>query len=160
MGIVLVGLPRFVGGGGGGGCLACGADALLSTFLIGFAPHFAGDPAAGVNRISRGLYGGAVIVLPALWHGEELQRLPGLVASPDSAAVPRTCPGPTRSALAGCHGAGLCGSVQDVTTGRLQDGQPGCIGGSGACTGRVLHLFLSHAQPATHAADVCESASR
>ena len=59
----------------------------LSTFLIGSALHFAGDPATGVNGISRGLYGGAVIVLPALWHGEELQRLLGLVAGPDSAAV-------------------------------------------------------------------------
>lgn len=59
----------------------------LCAFLIASALHFAGDPATGVTRISRGLYGGAVIVLPALWHGEELQRLLGLVAGPDSAAL-------------------------------------------------------------------------
>ena len=59
----------------------------LSTFLIDSALHFASDFANGVNGISRGVYGGAVIVLPALWHGEELQRLLGRVAGPDSAAL-------------------------------------------------------------------------
>lgn len=58
----------------------------LCAFLIVSALHFAGDPANDVTRISRGLYGGAAIILPALWHGEELQRLLGLVAGPDSAA--------------------------------------------------------------------------
>ena len=57
----------------------------LCAFLIASALHFAGDPAAGVATISRALYGGAMIVLPAWWHGEELQRLLGLVAGPDSA---------------------------------------------------------------------------
>ena len=59
----------------------------LSAFLVISVLHFGGDPAAGVSRLSRGLYGGAVIVLPALWHGDELQRLLGLVAGPASAAV-------------------------------------------------------------------------
>lgn len=58
----------------------------LCTFLIASALHFAGDPARGATTLSRGLYGGAMIVLPAWWHGEELQRLLGLVAGPDSAA--------------------------------------------------------------------------
>jgi Brp/Blh family beta-carotene 15,15'-monooxygenase len=58
----------------------------LCTFLIVSAFHFAGDPATGVPRLARGLYGGAVIVLPAVWHVEELQRLLGLVAGSDSAA--------------------------------------------------------------------------
>ena len=58
----------------------------LCAFLVCSALHFGGDPAAGTSRFTRGLYGGAVIVLPALWHGPELQRLLGLVAGPASAA--------------------------------------------------------------------------
>ena len=59
----------------------------LCAFLTFAALHFGADPAAGASTLSRGLYGGAVIVLPALWHGAELQRLMGLVAGPDSAAL-------------------------------------------------------------------------
>ena len=58
----------------------------LGAFLIFSALHFGGDPAGGASRLTRGLYGGAVIVLPALWHGAELQCLLGLVAGPASAA--------------------------------------------------------------------------
>ena len=58
----------------------------LCTFLIISALHFGGDPAAGVARLTRVLYGGAVIVLPALFHGRDLQHLLGLVAGPTSAA--------------------------------------------------------------------------
>jgi Brp/Blh family beta-carotene 15,15'-monooxygenase len=57
----------------------------LCAFLMFSAVHFGGDPAGGVSWLTRGLYGGAVIVLPALWHGLELQRLLGLVAGPASA---------------------------------------------------------------------------
>ena len=59
----------------------------LCAFLAFAALHFGADPAAGASKLSRGLYGGAVIVLPALWHGAELQRLLGLVAGPASAAL-------------------------------------------------------------------------
>lgn len=59
----------------------------LCAFLIFSALHFGGDPAVGVSRLMRGLYGGAVIVLPALWHDAELQRLLGLVAGSTSAAA-------------------------------------------------------------------------
>jgi beta-carotene 15,15'-dioxygenase len=58
----------------------------LCAFLIVSALHFGGDPAVGASRLTRALYGGAVIVLPALWHGPELQRLLGLVAGPSGAA--------------------------------------------------------------------------
>lgn len=58
----------------------------LCAFLIVSAWHFGGDPEAGVSRLRRVLYGGAVIVLPALFHAAELQRLLGLVAGPASAA--------------------------------------------------------------------------
>ena len=58
----------------------------LCAFLIFSAVHFGGDPAGGASWLTRSLYGGAVIVLPALWHGPELQRLLGLVAGPASAA--------------------------------------------------------------------------
>ena len=60
--------------------------AFLWVFLVGSALHFGGDLAEGTSRFARTCYGGAVIVLPALWHGPELQRLLGLVAGPASAA--------------------------------------------------------------------------
>ena len=59
----------------------------LCAFLAFAALHFGADPAAGASKLARGLYGGAVIVLPALWQGAELQRLLGLVAGPASAAL-------------------------------------------------------------------------
>ena len=62
----------------------------LCAFLAVAALHFGGDPAAGASTLSRALYGGAVIVLPALWHGAELQRLLGLVAGPASGAFVAT----------------------------------------------------------------------
>ena len=58
----------------------------LCAFLIVSAWHFGGDPEAGASMLRRVLYGGAVIVLPALLHGAELQRLLGLVAGSASAA--------------------------------------------------------------------------
>jgi Brp/Blh family beta-carotene 15,15'-monooxygenase len=58
----------------------------LCAFLALSALHFGGDPGRGTSRLSRVLYGGAVIVLPALWHGPELGRLLALVAGPKSAA--------------------------------------------------------------------------
>ncbi len=58
----------------------------LCAFLILSALHFGGDPGGSASWLTRGLYGGGVIVLPALWHSAELQRLLGLVAGPASAA--------------------------------------------------------------------------
>lgn len=60
--------------------------AFLVAFLVFSTWHFGGDLAAGAPTFSRIAYGGAVIVLPALWHGDELQRLLALVAGPASAA--------------------------------------------------------------------------
>jgi beta-carotene 15,15'-dioxygenase len=61
-----------------------------TPFLVGFlclsAAHFANDLPASVSGLARGLYGGAVIVLPALGHGPELERLLGWVAGAPSAA--------------------------------------------------------------------------
>ena len=69
----------------------------LCAFLVGSALHFGGDlagfasslqtPEAKISAWVRMLYGGAVIVLPALTHGPELQRLIGLLTGPESAAV-------------------------------------------------------------------------
>lgn len=64
------------------------APTLFLCAFLGFsALHFGADPAASVSWPTRVLYGGAVIVLPALWHSAELQQLMGLVAGPASAAV-------------------------------------------------------------------------
>ena len=59
----------------------------LCAFLLVSALHFGGDPAINTSTVVRGLYGGSVIVLPALWHSPELEHLMGLVAGPASAAV-------------------------------------------------------------------------
>lgn len=75
----------------------CAPTLFLCAFFVASALHFGGDlaglrstPQAPEVRISawvRVLYGGAVIVLPALAHGPELQRLIGLLTGPESAAV-------------------------------------------------------------------------
>jgi beta-carotene 15,15'-dioxygenase len=56
---------------------------LIGFFLISIA-HFSGDPAPGTHLVTRILYGGAIIMLPALLHGPELSRLLGLLVAADS----------------------------------------------------------------------------
>ena len=58
----------------------------LAGFLLISAAHFSGDPRSDSLKISRVLYGGAVIVLPTLRHADEVNRLFGLVADPNAAA--------------------------------------------------------------------------
>ncbi len=59
---------------------------LLGFLLISIA-HFSGDPVAGIRRVSRLLYGGAVIVLPVIYHRVEIDHLFGLLAGADAAAA-------------------------------------------------------------------------
>lgn len=47
----------------------------LIVFLLLSALHFSGDPAPGTRFMARLLYGGALIVLPALLHASEMARL-------------------------------------------------------------------------------------
>ena len=47
----------------------------LAGFLLVSMAHFAGDPAAGTPRVSRILYGGAIIVLPVILHAQEVKTL-------------------------------------------------------------------------------------
>lgn len=62
-----------------------------TVFLLGFLlismAHFSGDPVAGTRRVSRLLYGGAIIVLPVIYHRVEIQHLFGLLAGSDAAAA-------------------------------------------------------------------------
>lgn len=59
-------------------------------FLVGFLAisvvHFSADPATGVPFWARVFYGGAAVVLPSLFHAEELRRLFSILVHPDSAA--------------------------------------------------------------------------
>lgn len=61
------------------------------VFLLGFllvsAVHFSGDPARGTPPLTRGLYGGAMIVLPTLLHGAEVRRLFTMLADDATAAA-------------------------------------------------------------------------
>ncbi len=58
----------------------------LGVFLGISAWHFSGDPVRGTSTIARILYGGAVIVLPALLHPDDVQRLFGFLAGSSAAA--------------------------------------------------------------------------
>jgi Brp/Blh family beta-carotene 15,15'-monooxygenase len=60
-------------------------------FLVGFllisVAHFSGDPAEGTPWISRILYGGAVLVLPAWQYWEEMSGLFGQLVGPEAAGA-------------------------------------------------------------------------
>ncbi|MBY0504605.1 MAG: Brp/Blh family beta-carotene 15,15'-dioxygenase [Bryobacteraceae bacterium] len=58
---------------------------LLAFLLISLA-HFSGDPAAGTPPLARILYGGAILVLPALRHAPEVARLFSLLVGEDAAS--------------------------------------------------------------------------
>lgn len=49
--------------------------AFMTGFLLISAWHFAGDPAAPAGFATRLIYGGAIIVLPALFHGPEVAAI-------------------------------------------------------------------------------------
>ncbi len=61
-----------------------------TLFLWGFLTisvlHFSGDLTTGTPAWTRFFYGGAVIVLPAALHADELTRLFALLTNPESAA--------------------------------------------------------------------------
>jgi len=59
----------------------------LLVFLSLSVLHFSGDLAAGASFLSRFLYAGAVIVLPAALHAAELDRLFSLLVGPSAAAL-------------------------------------------------------------------------
>lgn len=59
----------------------------LAGFLILSALHFSGDPAPGTRPAARLLYGGAVIVLPALFHEGEMAGLFAFLVTPPAAAA-------------------------------------------------------------------------
>lgn len=62
-----------------------------TAFLVGFllisAAHFSGDPAEGTPWISRILYGGAVLVLPAGRHQAEMSGLFGQLVGAEAGGV-------------------------------------------------------------------------
>jgi Brp/Blh family beta-carotene 15,15'-monooxygenase len=59
----------------------------LSGFLLISAAHFSGDPPLGTPWPARALYGGTILVLPALLHSEDVTRLFTLLAGEESAAI-------------------------------------------------------------------------
>ena len=62
-----------------------------SAFLIGFlvisVAHFSGDPGRGTWVFSRLFYGGAIIVLPSLWHQGEVASLFSELAGPAASGL-------------------------------------------------------------------------
>ena len=62
-----------------------------AVFLLGFllisAVHFSGDPTEGTPLLTRLLYGGSILVLPALLHPEEVSRLFGLLVGESTACM-------------------------------------------------------------------------
>ena len=63
----------------------------LALFLTASVAHFSGDPAAGTPLITRILYGGAIIVLPAFRHASDLVRLFSFLTDPAAAATVVSC---------------------------------------------------------------------
>jgi len=61
--------------------------AFLAGFLLLSMVHFSGDPGPGSLTTSRILYGGAMIVLPALRYEDEVSRLFGLLAGSEAAVL-------------------------------------------------------------------------
>ncbi|MEB0136665.1 Brp/Blh family beta-carotene 15,15'-dioxygenase [Actimicrobium sp. CCC2.4] len=59
----------------------------LGGFLLLSLLHFSGDPEAGSSFFFRLVYGGLVIVLPALLHTDEVARLFGMLAGQEAAAT-------------------------------------------------------------------------
>jgi Brp/Blh family beta-carotene 15,15'-monooxygenase len=57
----------------------------LAGFLTISLVHFSGDPSSGTLAVSRILYGGAIIVLPTILHGDEVTQLFALLVGPDAA---------------------------------------------------------------------------
>ncbi len=58
----------------------------LIAFLLISIAHFSGDPPEGTTWLSRVLYGGAAVVLPALLHAGEVTRLFSFLAGSEAAA--------------------------------------------------------------------------
>ncbi len=61
--------------------------AFLLGFLVISAIHFSGDLADGTAAASRAFYGGAVVVLPMMWHADEVSRLFAILVGNESAAA-------------------------------------------------------------------------
>lgn len=59
----------------------------LGGFLVISAGHFSGDPGVGTPWPARALYGGAIIILPALLHAVDMTRLFALLAGAKPAAI-------------------------------------------------------------------------
>jgi beta-carotene 15,15'-dioxygenase len=59
----------------------------LIFFLTISLIHFADDPIEGTKSLSRLLYGGAILVLPVLFHAEEVSRLFGFLVGVDAARI-------------------------------------------------------------------------
>ena len=59
----------------------------MAGFLLISAWHFSGDPVAGTPVLSRLFYGGAILVLPALLHSNEVGRLFAFLVAPDIAGA-------------------------------------------------------------------------
>lgn len=61
----------------------------LAAFLLVSAAHFSADPVSGTGWIVRVLYGGAVVTLPVLLHGAEVQALFAMLIGEGGAEVLR-----------------------------------------------------------------------
>ena len=59
----------------------------LILFLLISAAHFSGDPEEGTPHATRILYGGSVLLLPALFHSEEMAQLFGLLVGNEPALL-------------------------------------------------------------------------
>lgn len=66
-------------------CWLAAPTLFLITFLLLSAAHFSGDLEHDVPSAAMALYGGAIIVLPALFHADQMALLLNVLVGPDSA---------------------------------------------------------------------------
>ena len=59
----------------------------LAGFLVISVVHFSGEPQPGTPMVTRILYGGAIVVLPVLFHPAEVHRLFHLLVGTDQATL-------------------------------------------------------------------------
>ena len=59
----------------------------LAGFLVISVVHFSGDPQPGTPLVTRILYGGAIVVLPILFHPAEVHRLFHFLVGTDQATL-------------------------------------------------------------------------
>jgi hypothetical protein len=119
----------------------------LAGFLLISALHFSGDPGPRTSGFSRLIYGGAIIVVPALLHPAEMEGLfAALAGHPAASSVQRHAPAPGHSRpLAGLGDRLRCHRRETRSFGGRRNRIGWRPSRGRAAARRVRHVFLRNA---------------